>query len=84
MKITVTAEDIRLGKQFSSSRCPIALAMLRCTRKKQVSIGSLSYRAGAGTGALLGKLPAKARKFVTAFDSDQPVKPFSFLLAVPK
>ena len=76
--INVTALDIRRGKAGNADNCPIARAARRATRNRTLSVGTtvLSY------GGREIKLPPRARNFVSAFDTEATVKPFSFKLRV--
>lgn len=79
MRVTVTERDIQKGKRREPGCCPIALAILRVhdealvlVGRQEVCISSKSY-----------PLPPVARRFVEAFDYQQPVTPFEFDLEKP-
>jgi hypothetical protein len=82
MRITVqvTQRDIRLGKHGDPWNCPIARAIKRVVRRGAMEgvIGSYFY-----LGTETRKLPAKAERFVSDFESKAEVYPFSFVLNVP-
>ena len=73
MKINVTETDIKRGIKNSCFHCPIALALRRAYKKDiSASIDSAWF------GRRSIDLPVKAIDFITSFDYDRPVKPFSF------
>lgn len=74
MKITITKEDIKNGRQEMYG-CPIALAMKRVL---QVPVRVFSF--GIFTRTKKYDIPKKASKFVFNFDTKKDVKPFSFYL----
>jgi hypothetical protein len=76
--IEVTAEDIAQGERSDCYACPIALAVKRATGKQVAACHAHVY-----VGDDKGLLSADARSFVTAFDHNEPVSPFSFDLEVP-
>lgn len=83
IKITVTKTDIKNGKPGNTILCPIALAVKRATRCKDISVGGtrimiFNDRVKHGTGNILS-MPQKATDFIDAFDWSEPVKPFSFV-----
>jgi hypothetical protein len=81
-KIRVTKSDIRYGEPESVTSCPIALAVMRATRRARVSVD--------GDEVIIAKpksrcvcafpMPAKAGDFVSDFDGGEKVRPFSFVL----
>ena len=83
MKITVTAEDIKLGEPGASGRCPIAIAIRRATNATEAQVWSSSVQFDSA-GFCIASLGYRAQRFIKHFDDNDPVKPFSFLLAVPK
>jgi len=80
-KITVTKEDIEKGQRRSNLYCPIALA---CSRHFPFMISVCSDTIYVDERDRV-KLPARARKFILAFDNcfDDRVKPFSFFIEAP-
>lgn len=74
MLIQVTAEDIAKGRRFYPEYCPVALAMRRQV-KSTMTVGGYYARYDAVTTV---DLPTEVVSFIRAFDSLQPVKPFSF------
>lgn len=79
----VTARDIRRGTRDSSTSCPVALA---CKRASGVNwyVDSWTLDNYSTGETIQVKTPKRVAKFVFAFDSLKPVKPFSFTLNVPK
>ena len=82
MKVTVevTKEDIASGKKCSARACPLASAMGR-------SLGYPVYVSQSGWGDLGGErklsaVPEVCIQFISRFDADEKVKPFSFELEV--
>jgi hypothetical protein len=76
--IRVTPQDIREGERKDCHYCPIARAMNRAFRNKNIQV------VGPGVwikGKLL-RLPDPAMDFILRFDKGWPVKPFSFLVEV--
>lgn len=82
IKVSVTAADIRKGNVASVTRCPIALAFRRALKGRfvicwlrSVSVGDQEYM-----------VPKKAVEFQNRLllNSKAKVKPFSFVLNVPK
>lgn len=86
LRVSVTAEDIRLGKRNDCDRCPAARAL----RRAGITRGWVgNYWIGetvGGLGMSLCDSPIKVRKFIRAFDSfgRKKVKPFSFTINVPR
>ena len=92
MKVSVTLEDIRLGKKRNPCWCPIALAIRRASGLKSpidaepdeaISDDSRRCEVGGRTVALRGKvysLPLEAMFFVAEFDRGNQVSPFEFEL----
>lgn len=81
MRIQVTAEDIRCGRQQEPSSCPIALAVKRCSGMESVEVSECDVEYGAGR---IANLPWKARLFVGQFEDGEPVTPFEFDLDLPE
>lgn len=72
IRIDVTDEDIRLGKRFSETSCPIARAARRAGIKDPLVVMGI-YSDGKHYC-----LPLAAQDFVHDFDHGNPVDPFSF------
>jgi len=75
-KVKVTKEDIKKGERGVAGSCPIARAVQRATHRLGVSVG--------GSDILVNEVnfagPLKCDDFVTKFDENAPVKPFSFVM----
>lgn len=74
MEVKVTQEHIDKGKQGSSIKCPIAIALeemghIACVSRLSVLVMNRNFY-----------LPFIASEFVKDFDAGRPVKPFSFVL----
>lgn len=74
MRIDVTQYDIDHGSRARSTSCPVALAVKRAVGREDVSMGAWTGH----VGETVVKLPLEVTKFVSAFDSNNPVAPFSF------
>lgn len=81
LKINVTKWDISNGTAGNSAFCPVALAFVRAGIKK-VEVNYVDFT--ASSNGKFYDLPKKAQKFIDDFDSDAPVKPFSFNVNIPK
>jgi hypothetical protein len=77
MKIFVTKHYIRYGLRYSRNFCPIARAVKRQTRWKEVDVQNEVFFEGTNVES---KLPLKAMEFIDRFDEGQYVKPFSFVI----
>ena len=75
--IKVTKTDIRRGTRFSACYCPVALALYRAFDKPQYCIAGLGSIA---VNHIEWITPVQVMKFMDAFDSGNPVEPFSFEL----
>lgn len=82
--ITVTAEDIANGKTCNSRECPIALAVRRILTTALVGPCFILIE-GVGVNEQDTRivLPSVARNFVSMFDGDKKVEPFSFQIEEP-
>lgn len=90
-KIFVTKKDIKNGCQKSCFDCPVALAINRKFKKKEV-VGIFvdplwikikfkeEDRITGIPKTLFIATPKKVEKFIMKFDSNRKVKPFSFCL----
>ena len=76
MKIDVTELDIENGKCGVAFSCPVALAVRRATGITRVYVGSRHLEIGDRRMAI----PIPVRRFITCFDAEIPVGPFSFEL----
>lgn len=74
MRIAVTEQDIKEGRQGSYLSCPIALAIQRTTEARSVLVG----RRTANVDGTVFVLPASAEFFVGDFDAGESVEPFEF------
>lgn len=82
MKIEVTQKDIDYGIQGESELCPIARAVKRETKRKNVHVdrSTVEIYRNKSNGSNFYTLPPKAQTFVRRFDRQESVKPFSFEL----
>jgi hypothetical protein len=82
--IEVTAEDISRGKPRSTCGCPVALAINRQLKLSETehlitaSVGRKFTQVLTLRRVLVFWFPDNVQIFIDRFDSDQPVKPFSF------
>jgi hypothetical protein len=82
MRITVTKKHIKRGRPSESDFCPIALAL------KSVGVKNPNVDADTIDGLRRGtnftkSTPDKLARFIARFDDGNPVKPFSFDIALP-
>lgn len=84
IRVHVTAKDIREGQRGNPSQCPIARAVQRKFKTKNVTVLSGSTRVQCGGLVGLYDHPLEARKFVFDFDVGwsglDKLKPFKFTL----
>lgn len=81
MTISVTQEDIDKGRPNSCGSCPIALAVRRSTGLLNASVSQSRIISWGGYKPRLDvETPAQAVDFIELFDSNEPVKPFTFEL----
>ncbi len=76
LKINVTQRDIENGVTCAASRCPVALAVKRATKRKIVWV-----QLGLGiivVGRKTYPMPAPVRAFANDFDANAKVEPFRF------
>lgn len=89
MKITVTQSDIEAGKPNRSCQCPIARAVSRSLgyafehERVVVNPNKILLLDNIGIIHTRHNVPSEVTDFVTAFDSGEPVAPFSFHLDLP-
>lgn len=76
MTINVTKEDID-NATFDTTNCPVAKAISRVVK---CCVGCGHFTASWGGGNHACDLPEQVTNFIKAFDSREPVKPFSFEL----
>jgi hypothetical protein len=76
IKVTVTKSDISNGRHRAVQACPIALAIKRRRKSKEVYVGNYTVELRDQTY----KLPHAAQVFIKRFDNEQPVRPFTFKL----
>lgn len=72
MTIIVTQEDIDKGARNSPCRCPVAIALGRCYKDVYCGFYTMTL------DVLSIETPKTVSDFIAAFDSGDPVKPFSF------
>ena len=80
IKVTVTAADIKNGKQKRCESCPIALAMQRGYKIKKSNISvvdDIRIDLTENT-AFYYHIPEKASLFIRRFDEGEKVNPFTF------
>ena len=89
LTINVTQEDIDKGNRNATTSCPVARAINRATKDivSNVSGFAIELYGLMPNNSLFTIVyreePTKAVKtFIKRFDSNQPVKPFSFVLNV--
>lgn len=81
LRVEVTAEHIRQGEPGRPCNCPIALAIHgKVGFIPYVSIDSVHF---PDLDDLQVDLPREARIFIANFDTEEPVKPFSFVIDMP-
>jgi hypothetical protein len=76
--VEVTAEDIRIGRRYSATRCPVRRAMRRA---------GIQVEAVFATGWMPTEhsrerpMPRVAGRWIARYDSGSAVEPFSFEVA---
>ena len=81
MKIKVTKKDIKNGLPCSDSSCPIALAVRRTLKHREIVTVDSLY---VGINGKYSRLSKRAIRFVEKFDSNEIVKPFEFNIKLKK
>jgi len=81
--VEVTAEDIAAGEHFACDRCPIAIAVKRCSGEPFASVTHYRIRLSPDGDSRVAKPPAAVGDFIWAFDQGHPVQPFSFEVELP-
>lgn len=77
MKIDVTQEDIDNGCPESYFRCPVALAISKIG-EECISVGHVAIF----IGGKVFRTPSEVKYFISLFDKNEKVKPFSFELNI--
>lgn len=83
VKIEITKKDIACGKRRDGKTCPISLAVRRKLKLAYGQVHVTTYSARFDSAEIETRnvlLPKKAEKFISKFDNNEPVKPFSFVL----
>jgi hypothetical protein len=80
--VKVTNRDIRLGVVGDYYSCPVALALKRVTRQIY-GVGSQNIFKGEMIVGPSFRLPTKVAKFLSLFDKQKPVQPFTFKIKLP-
>ena len=78
VKIMVTADDIARGITGVVQRCPLALAIQRCSGMRDLCVGTDYVFSGTQPGKLITHLPPEAAAFRLHFDDGLPVQPITF------
>lgn len=78
--INVTQEDIDHGEKGNCSRCPVALAASRVLYHPTIWPCGIWFGRPCSMNRCSVPTPPEVTKFVSDFDSDRPVEPFSFTL----
>jgi hypothetical protein len=82
--VDVTQDDIDQGKCSNVRDCAVARATARALDMNEgVMFGSTIAYLGVLTPTEPVRLPEEVKTFITAFDSREAVKPFSFSLEIP-
>ena len=80
-RVSVTAEHIAAGTPRSCGECPIALALLAAFPDAiRVDVDTESARLYAPEGRYRAAMPPEAGEFISRFDDELPVEPFTFNL----
>lgn len=77
--LEVTSKHISKGVRKDATSCPIALAA-RSLKLREVVVGQDSLDFNKGRKKYHAYLPKLAQKFITKFDDNSAVKPFSFVV----
>ena len=78
LTVHVTQEDIDNGERQSCSRCPVARAIARALQVSETRVTVASRIAVFDQRVAPLTTPRKVMSFITAFDGERPVEPFSF------
>ena len=79
LTVQVTQDDIEAGIAGKSSKCPIALAFNRVFAIDDALVDNYSFESETMLGMYFN-LPVACNRFISAFDMEESVKPFSFTL----
>lgn len=91
--IEVTALDISRGKPGNPCKCPIARAAARILKvamkhlgvtHKRIRVGDWDWTGEDGARPYYLPVPRKVSRFISVFDVERPVKPFSFRTGKPQ
>ncbi len=81
IRIFVRKTDIERGIPFRSGLCPVALAMNRKTKKRWLVGDCVCGVVGSNNNCTKWiDLPSHVTDWISDFDADKPVIPFSFTL----
>lgn len=80
--IEITQEDIKNGKKQNCWRCPIALALKRKFPAKNLWVQEV-FIEDKGSNNEEYDLPKDAICFISKFDNEETVLPFSFEIDLP-
>ena len=84
VEVTVTARHIDEGVPCTTTRCPVALAIMETVRPVRVDVQAGVINFGTGPGQYTAVVPPdEVTWFVDEFDDLLPVEPFTFTLEVP-
>ena len=81
MRIDVTMDDIMFGQRGKCQHCPIARAIRRATGKLGFAV--FPYRVCNAQLRTIARLPFEATVFISAYDLEMTVEPFSFDIDLP-
>ena len=78
MKIYVTKQDIKNGRQCNAGKCPVARSLQRRFPRRFISVGPRGGTIGSNTYVMW---PEPVQRFIHNFDYTLlKAKPFSFVL----
>jgi hypothetical protein len=80
IEVNVTSKNIEQAQRHDPTACPIALALQRVFRRP-VSVGTTLASVIYPHREYIYQLPPEARRFISQFDSGQPVRPLAFRAA---
>lgn len=86
IKVNVTARDIKYGKPYDIDACPVARAIKRTKwgRTNKFEVGRCLIVSGNVINIAYISWPDEVNLFITEFDFDGDVKPFTFEMDVPE
>ncbi len=82
MKITVTADDVRLARRCSPDSCPLRLAFERAMPGSEPSVAHEWLCHGSWTARRLVRLPHWVTERIRAYDKTGVMEPFEVELEV--